>query len=154
VEIPEHERRPLVDRHPIENGVQLAQGPSGVGRRLLQLRRPGALRRKESEPAPPRTDPDLGPGDEHRHGRQPAGQAVDLTEVADAIERPDEDLLQEVRDVFIGAQDRSQRQADVLGVSIVEGRGRARMPGPQRCDKRGIVSDEGEWGGQVNRSWA
>ena len=96
----------------------------------------------------------LGPGDEHRHGRQPAGQAVDLAEVADPVERPDEHLLQEVRDVFIGAQDGSQRQTDVLGVSIVEGRRCARMPGPQRCDQRGIVSDEGERGGQVNRSWA
>ena len=128
--------------------MNLAQGPSRVRGRLLELRRPGPFRRKKPQPPPPRSDPDLGPGDEHRHRGQPAGEPVHLTEVPDPIQCADEDLLQQVRDVFVRAQYRAQRQAHVFGVSIVEGRRRARMPGPQRFDQRGIVSNERQGGEQ------
>jgi hypothetical protein len=148
VEIPKHEGRPLLERHLIEDRVKLAQGPSGVGRRLLELRRPGSFRRKETQPPPPRSYPDLRPGDEYRHRRQPTGQPIDLTELPNAIQRPDENLLQQVRDVFIRAQYRSERQANVFRIPIVERRSGARMPGPQRFDQRGIVSNERQRGEQ------
>src|SRR5581483_1291575 len=148
VEIPENEGRPLIERHLVEDRVNLAEGPPGIGRWLLELRRPGSFRRKEAQPPPPRSYPDLSPGDEHRHRGQPALQPIDLTELPHPIQRPDEDLLQQVRDVFIWAQYRTESQANVFRVPIVKRRRRARMPGPQRVDQRGIVSNERQRGKQ------
>ena len=67
-----------------------------VRRRRLAVVLPRLIRREEEQPLAPGLPPDVRAGGEHRNRRQPAPHLIDVLQLADPIDGPDEDLLQEI----------------------------------------------------------
>ena len=84
----------------------------------------------------------MGAGREDRDGGEPTPDQVRLLKVTNAVERADEDLLQEIRHVALGFQRGAQDLVHVGTVLVVEGRGGAGMAGPEGLHERAVISDK------------
>jgi hypothetical protein len=58
-----------------------------------QGRLPRLIGGKQKRPLPPDLTPDVRAGREHRDRRQPASHLIEVLQLADPVDRPDEDSL-------------------------------------------------------------
>jgi|SRR6476620_4965859 len=101
--------------------------------------------RKEKEPLATRLPADVRARGEDGDRRQPAAHLIDVLELADPIDRADEDVLQEVRNLRVPPQHRLEGPENRGGVAIIEDSGGARVAGTQRVYQIVVSAGKGQW---------
>ena len=101
--------------------------------------------RKEKKPLATRLPSDVRARGEHGDRRQPAAHLIDVLELADPIDRADEDVLQEIRNLRVAAQHGLEGPVNRGGVTVIEDSGGAGMSGTQRVYQIVVSAGKGQW---------